>query len=592
MIKNIGSLFTAPLSIDPVYFVENWRTIDGEPFRITNNGRDYLVDFYRSLCISALKDKKPVVVVKGRQVEATEAALNVALYFLCNYKFFNVLHAFPTETQVSRFSKERLQGAIRFSKPLVPGDPGQIEQCLADHRNASNTVSTVEFRNHNFYYMYSAWAEADSLRGISVDALMRDEFQDWSPSAIANTEASTSQSKYAVEFSFGTPKSANSPFEDIWKNSDQRYFHSRCVSCSKLFQITMDNFLYHDIVKCTQCGKEQTKTDANRGGAWVPTKSVGKEGRVGYHISQLIHPAIPRERITRQQDEWSDSKFKNEVLGEFFTGGTLPLNPADVKARCCEPYRLLDFPGIVSAPRETFIGIDWGSRSENKDTGAYTVATILEKVGEKYQLVRAEKLMQNEYVARVARIRELITLYNCIAGVADIGFGQVECQMLQAEYGPMIKSAYYAPNAKEKMSYNEKNWMLTIDRNAWIEELIDIINRGQLVIPFRRPAEIEWLVDHMCNTEIRVAHRTGNVFKSYEKVNAAEPNDGLHSLNYAYIASVVHLGHNVLGRSPMTSKLQGAVKGGVLLGNFNGKPWSPPRGGVQQITRSDYGRRG
>ena len=590
MIKNLNSLFTAPLSIDPVYFVENWRTIDGEPFRITNNGRDYLVDFYRSLCISALKDKRPVVVVKGRQVEMTEAALNVALYFLCNYKFFNVLHAFPTETQVSRFSKERLQGAIRFSKPASPGDPGQIEQCLADHRNASNTVSTVEFRNHNFYYMYSAWAEADSLRGISVDALMRDEFQDWSPSAIANTEASTSQSKYAVEFSFGTPKAANSPFEDIWKNSDQRYFHSRCVKCKKLFQITLDNFLYEDIVKCTQCGFEQRKIDSNRHGAWVPTRSVGKEGRTGFHISQLIHPAIPRERITRQQDEWSDSKFKNEVLGEFFTGGTLPLTPAEVKARCCEPYRTMDFPAIVSAPRETFIGVDWGSRSENKDKGAFTVASIIEKVGDKYQLIRSEKLLHNEYVARVARIKELVTLYNCIGGVADIGFGQVECQMLQAEFGPMFKSAYYSPNSKEKMSYNDKNWMLTIDRNAWIEELIDIINRGQLVIPFRRPEEIDWLIDHMCNTEIRVSHRTGNVFKSYEKLNAAEPNDGLHSLNYAYIASVVHLGHNILGRSPMTSKLQGSVKGGMLLGDFNGKAWRPPSGGVPNITRGNYGR--
>ena len=63
-------------------------------------------------------------------------------------------------------------------------------------------------------------------------------------------------------------------------------------------------------------------------------------------------------------------------------------------------------------------------------------------------------------------------------------------------------------------------------------------------------------------------------------------------MNYAYIAAVVHLGQNMLGRSPMTSKLQRDIKGGMLLGNFNGKPGTPPRNVVPPITRSNYGRGG
>jgi hypothetical protein len=563
MANGLSNLLTSPLEVDPVYFVQNRRTIDGNPFIIQNNGRDYLVDFYRHLCITALRDKRPVVVLKGRQVEMTEAALNVALYFMCNFKYFNVLHAFPTRDQVGRFSKERLQGALRTGKGL--------SNFLGDHKNSSDTISMVEFKNQNFYYMYSAWAEADSLRGLSVDALLRDEFQDWSDSAIANTDASTSQSKYAVEFSFGTPKNAGQPFERIWELSDQRYFHSRCVKCNKLFQITMDNFIHGTIVKCDNpnCRHEQTKEDANRRGQWIPTRSVGKEGRIGFHISQLLHPNIEKEQITRRKVEYSDSKFKNEVMGEFFTGGALPINEKDFIDRCCMPYKDVDFPSMIVPPNQTFLGIDWGGRNENNDKGAYTVATVISKQGDKYKVEKTELLLSADFQKQVGRIKEIIRMYNVISCVADIGFGQVQCQMLQQEYGPMVKSCYYAPNSKSKLSYNEENWMLTIDRNAYLEEIIDIINRGQLIMPWRKPTE--WFVKHICNTELKLSHRTGNVFRSFEKNDSRRPNDALHSLNYAYIASIMHLGSNSIGRSAANSNHQASIKGGMTMANFNGR---------------------
>lgn len=587
--NKLAELFQAPLDLDPVYFVQNNRTIDGEPFIIEGNGRDYLVPMYRHLCITAIKERRPVCVLKGRQVEMTEAALNVSLYFLCNYKFFNVLHAFPTKEQVSRYSKERVQGALRFSVPDAQGN-AKLEKFKADHKNASDTVSSIEFKNSNFYYMYSAWAEADSLRGLSVDALMRDEFQDWADGAIANTDSATARSKYAVEFSFGTPKSAGTPFERLWEFSDQRYYHSRCIKCNKLFYITLDNSVHGTIVKCDKCGFEQSKKDANLRGEWIATRAATKEGRAGFHISQLIHPEIRKEEILRRKQEYSDSKFKNEVLGEFYTGGTLPLNERDVIQRCCEPFKDQDFPYMLTAPIETFMGIDWGGRNDTNEKGAYTVVTILQKVGDKYQIKWTERLTFSDHMKQIARIRELIMLYNSVSIVADQGYGHVQCQILQNEYGPRVKAAYYAPNSKSKMSYNEDTWQLTIDRNAYIEEIIDIINRGQLEIPWKSPAKCEWFIRQICNTEIKLSQKQGNVFKSYEKVDPRKPNDSLHSLNYAYLASIIHLGANTYGRNQNVSKFQQTTKGSMLLGNFNGKPGGRPNKSMPLYTRDDYGR--
>ncbi len=582
MSDQLQELFSAPLFLDPVHFVEKARTIDGEKFEISNNGRNYLIDFYRYLCVGVLKEKKPVVVVKGRQVEMTEAALNVSLYFMYNYKFFNVLHAFPTDKQVSVFSKERLQGALRFSVE------GMLEKAKADHKNASDTVSAVEFRNHNFYYLRSAWAEADSLRGLSVDALMRDEFQDWTDAAIANTQQSTARSKYAVEFSFGTPKSAGSPFEKLWDFSDKRYFHSRCISCKKLFMINMDNFIHELIVKCNMCGVEQTKAQANAGGKWIPTRTVGKEGRIGYHISQLIHPEMTKEQITRSKQEYTDSKFKNEVLGEFFTGGALPLDKASVIARCCQPYADETFQSMIVPPSETYMGVDWGSRNDTKDKGAYTVVTIISRDGVygKYKVERTLRLTDTNHMVQVAKIKELIKLYNCISVVADQGYGHVQIQMLQQEYGYKIKSCYYHPQYKAKLGYNNETGLLTVDRDAFLEEIIDIINKGRLIIPWKNGVEIEWFIEHLCNTELKTVMRTGNVYRKYDKNNQTEPNDGLHALNYAYIASVFHSGHNEFGRSPVTSKYQQDISRSFLLAGNGTAPRNMTP--MQNITRNNY----
>jgi len=543
---DLSSLLTNVRDVDPVRFIEKYRTIRGRNFKIVGEGRDYLVDFYRYTCIGALKDRKPTVVCKGRQVEMTEAALNIALYYLCNYKFFTTLHSFPRDSQVSRFSTQRLQGALRDSA-LDENNTPMLTNFLADHKNSRNTVSGVEFKFSNYYYMYSAWGEADALRGISADLLCRDEFQDWSSSAIDNTDACLSASPYKIEFSFGTPKSAGTPFEDLWEHSDQRYFHTRCVGCNHLFVITLDNFLYGMTIQCPKCKKEQDKRVSNQNGVWVSAKDSRNCMRTGFHISQLMSPMMTREEITRKQLEFSPMKFKNEVLGEFFSGSSAPLDPRKVIQTCCEPYADEDFLHQVLPPKQTFMGIDWGGRTDLNDKGAYTVVTIISKDRDRYRVEFAKRITYNDYLKQVTYIKELIRMYNCSSVVADIGAGAIQCQMLQTEFKDLVKSCYYSANLKNKYIYNPENWMISVDRDAFLEEVVDIINRSNIEIPWKNNKDKQWFIDQICNTEIGISEKTGNVRRKYQKIEKKKPNDALHSLNYAYIASIAQLGENAIG---------------------------------------------
>ncbi len=552
------------LNLDPIYFIETHRKIKGEMFKILGTGREYLVDLYRYACIGSRIENKSVVVVKGRQVEMTETALNISLYFLKNYKHFTILHSFPRNEQVSRYSKDRLGPAIKDSQ----GD--KLGELLID--SDSDTISAKTFKNENHYYMYSAWGEGDALRGISADMLSRDEFQDWTDDAISNTSSCLDASKYKINFSFGTPKLAGSKFEQLWHDSDQRFYHVKCINCSHLFVITLDNFKTGRIIECPKCRKLQDKREAIAGGKWIPTKH--HNSRAGFHVSQLLAPLITREEIEQRRSDYSEQKFKNEVMGEFYSGAGVPLDEREVIQKCAEPYKNMYLETMVRAPKQTFMGIDWGGRNEQKDKGAYTVCTVLSKENGKYKLEHTERLINPDIDKQLEHIINCIALFNSVSVVCDLGFGNVQTQRLQKYYQNRVKGAMYFDNIKNRMKYDKDTWTLSLDRNAWLEDLIDFIKKGNLVIPYKEPNKVNWFVKQICNTELRYRQHKGNVSRAYEKLDRYAPNDALHSLNYAYIASVLHLGETGLGTSAGNLNF-GLGMPTPIVTSFAGRPTRP-----------------
>jgi hypothetical protein len=158
---------------------------------------------------------------------------------------------------------------------------------------------------------------------------------------------------------------------------------------------------------------------------------------------------------------------------------------------------------------KTYIGIDWGSRINLEDKSATSVCIL--KIDEsKSDTPSVNDLLGMEIVSigsklyeeQVSEIERLIISENADGIVADIGYGQVQCQMLQSKFGEKVKSCYYSPT--EIMKYNSDMWMVSVSRDHMIE-----LAMRKVGIPFRRPM-------------------IGN--------------NELHALNYAYIAYVVGLG--------------------------------------------------
>ncbi len=454
------SLLEDTLNLDPIYFIESHRTVKGDKFKIVGEGREYLIDLYRYACIGSMVEHKKVIVVKGRQVEMTETALNISLYFLKNYHDFTILHAFPRREQASKYSRDRLQASIRTSqldKNIKPKPRPKLEALKSSAKGASDTIGSIEFKNENRYYIQSAWGNGDALRGIPADMLSRDEFQDWTENSISSTSSCLDASKYKIDFSFGTPKESGSIFHKMWIDSDQRFYHVKCSNeqCGHYFQITLENFKTGFMVECPQCKLLQDKRVIMKNGKWIPSKHSNE--RAGFHVSQLLSPNITREQIASRQNDYSEQKFKNEVMGEFYSGAGKPLQEADVVARCAEPYKKMFLSSMIAAPFETYMGLDWGSRNDQKDKGAYTVVTIIskDKAG-RYKLEYTERLMNPDIDKQVQYISDLIRLYNSTSVVADWGFGMYQIQKLQQEIAKQLSKTNKLQKKAVKRQQKEK----------------------------------------------------------------------------------------------------------------------------------------
>lgn len=567
---SVDDILTEIMERDPMVFIESKRTVKGYPFKIIDTGRDYLQGIFEYILFEAIKKTgKPLVVVKGRQVEFTETMLNVCLYILYHYNNITILYSFPTADQVRRFSRDRFSGAIRESQG------GSLKDMIIP--GGSQNVHHKQFSGNTQIFMYSAWGQADTLRGITCDVMVKDEVQDWSTEGVQNTKECMAQSLYKLDLSIGTPKSEGTYYHEIWENSDQRYYHAKCIHCPEYFKITLNVCKRGTIVECPKCHQEQEKKDAIKDGIWIPeqTEIVAKNGKteepdyVGFHVSQLMHPNITIEEIYQKRKEYGERKWRNEVLGEFTGSMDRPLSPQDIVNMINDNgwnKPEWAFPPTIAPPEETIMGIDWGGNSKDRPRGSYTVIVIVKPVigTVKYQVVFAKRIVHPSHEKQVEEISSLIYKYNCQHVIADVGYGHVQIEMLHKEFGRRISACKYSTNVRNEYNFDPERMSVTVDRDYALEELFQELMKKQWIIPGPKvgiyassneeaddadPDDTEdtsWLIHHLCNIEIVDVFRNGNTRKSFQRT--LKPCDGLHALNYARIGLILK-GHIIRRQS-------------------------------------------
>ncbi|MFI5416307.1 MAG: phage terminase large subunit family protein, partial [Nitrososphaerales archaeon] len=163
--KNISGNTTiqSTLPDDIVEWTEQIRMIKGQNFSFAD--RPYLPPIYRDT-------SKEIYIVKPRQMEITEFAVNWFLYNLTKNPSTVGLYLSDRQDHVSVFSKLRLHSWGIDQSPVLKS------------MTKEGNVSWQPFRNGSHLYMHSAWPDFDKARSIPADFVIVDEIQSTKVEAI------------------------------------------------------------------------------------------------------------------------------------------------------------------------------------------------------------------------------------------------------------------------------------------------------------------------------------------------------------------------------------------------------------------------
>jgi len=376
-----------------------------------------------------------------------------------------------------------------------------------------------------------------------------------------------------VQFYFGTAKKKGSEYHRLWLMSSQQYYHLGCLSCGNDFplyqpesdsweEVWIEDDLPKDdpkhgfIVKCPHCEHLQDKRKAAEKGKWVAYNPDPEAKYIGFHLNQLLVPTATRQGVINKKpenDPFATTKsYKNEVLGEFYSGGTTPLTVEEIDANCAirgDEGKM--YGGLIPNPnRRVYLGCDWGLKIDldmddedetrnKKATGkSYSCAVVLVTEGSHMlRVAYAERFKQNSLEYKLQRVEELMRKYSVDMACGDIGFGQDIVTALQRVHGDKFLGISGLQKINGKFNYKENQFpkMIHFEKDFVLEEVFDKFKRGEFKLPYGHFHKIEWLIEHCASMDIKTTFdRTGEPITQF--VKGTTPNDGLMALTYAYVA--------------------------------------------------------
>lgn len=593
------------LSMDPVWFAENYLTLDGKPFRLTNNGYKPFADIYRYVGIKALeKDSKPVIMVKGRQVGGTTMAGALEMYFMGSNIFgvdnkppIRIMHAFPQLELAAAYSKTKLNPMIASSvidegEGLKQKPKSYMQKMLDQSSSTPDSLSFKQFINGNHIWIDSTGLDADRIRGRTLDVIFFDEVQDTPGVAITNATKTLSKSQYGsvgngVQVYFGTPKKKGSDFYRMWEVSNQQYYHLGCEKCKKFFPLYMPGsdewekiWLHGFIVKCTHCGFEQDKRQAAERGKWVPLRQDDSSMMVGFHINQLYIPEFTKEKIISEKPGIhpvnTERDYQNEVLGEFFQGDSSPITIEDIRENCADFDRKMKARISPDEGDMVFLGIDYGARADleqlanpnkNKSQGqSYSTAVVLCAKGPNLLSIEfATKFKRNDVESKKGIIDAIMRQYNIKLAIGDIGYSNDFSEIMHNSYGDkyIVSRAHNKVNDKVKFNKDAFPKELVFERDFYIGEIFDLMKKGQIRFPYGDYEKIAWLVAHCASMDIKPSlSKFGD--PSIHYVKGSSPNDGFMALLNAYLAYKFVITNSFTTKNPILIKQNAGSENKIL----------------------------
>lgn len=406
--------------------------------------------------------------------------------------------------------------------------------------------------------------------------------QDFDPDLEIEVEMMQSASETPMNMYTGTSLTTETFLEKKYLDSSQASWIIKCPGCNHenipLPEHGVMEMIQPQGPSCGKCGK---LLDVTSGRFVHADMKALAESRYGYHIPQLIVPAVVHneirwERLYRQKNKGNKSKFLQEILGIPVEEGERELTRKNLEDMCTlgKPSELLR---KAQAGRYQWVvaGCDWGGSDYQPMTKTKISTTVHCIIGITpdgwLDILHFDRLTGMGYDDIIGKIAHDFKMFKGYAMASDTGVGAVYNDKLRyhipAERHLMI--TYTGPTA-ELLAMPAKQhifntWML--NKTESLTLTFDAI-RNKKIRCFDWANAEEYLLDclNMFRAPGEKAGGAGaNTF--VYRASATKPNDALQAINYAHMLARIVQGEPMFADQSMKLRMEE-----TLRGTFNFQP--------------------
>ncbi len=508
------------LPTNPLEWIEKARPV------VEGKTRTFLLaPFWRDIYMDNYHSK---IIVGGRQIFKSTYISDILACEATSTPGIQVGYVTFNQSNLTGFSKQKLQIGTFSQNPILSKFP----------RHKLGNMGEISLKNGSTIYCVTDNNQYIHVEGKSLNHCILDEAQYQDLAHVEKVRQAMMATKGKLSI-LGLGGEFGSPYEKLWKKSDQREWIYDNPDWRDLLQfdsngLIVDNYL-KDVLK----------------GRWVPqnTENVMYHG---YHLPQTIFPknsltindsvnkyhTPPFYSIEYQEKNNSKSFFTSHVNGKFYKSERRPITPEMVLS-CMNPYRYLGLmkPSEIAMWKDVMkdsitvsMGVDFGSGNPSN-----TVVSILIhwKKSDRIQLAYIDKRPSENQLDQTEYINWLFRISKCDIGVGDLGYGAIQVKMIQdggtnrtsGEKFPGVGSEKFygcrsISNESKPMQihddsvdeHGEETSRISIDKTSQIQKFIDLIEisrphpngdhpRSKLLIPFSadKEHETDWLISELCS---------------------------------------------------------------------------------------------
>jgi hypothetical protein len=466
-------------------------------------------------------------IVGGRQIFKSTYTTDVLAFEATSQRNAQLVYVTYDDVNKAGFSRQKLQIGTFDGSEILKKFP----------RFRLGSVGEISLKNDSTIYITTDHGQYHHVEGKSAQHVMLDEaqYQDMQYFDRIPLIMTITQGKISV---LGVGGEAGSPYEQIWKDSDQRewVFDNQEDYIDSAGVIFKGEGWRNDLIFGENKDEYTEKTKwgliaDNRlmsimSGRWKAKHPENERDWHGYHVPQHIIPQIPltirdaidpkkynidkKYAIEAKRMKMSPHLFTSHVLGGFYHAERRPITTQMINdlfmgnrgLKLMHPEEIADIKDQFGKEVKVAMGVDFGSGSPSQTVICIMIKWILQAEtktqGEiaRIQMVHLEPRPAENLLDQAKNIAILFDECKCDIGVGDLGYGAIQVEQIQDGGSDRITGQHFngvgsnnffgcrsiGDETKPLMDmqkkideHGEQREHLKIDKTTSIQEFIDIM---------------------------------------------------------------------------------------------------------------------